>query len=177
MLSTGCTKVSILLFYRRVLWRSYSVVFHRTNLLLLFSVIATTIACYFSLVFSCTPVEAYWKNRTFIEPLEPTPTDYKCRGEPVTMLIPSIISVITDFLVTIFPLFFISRLQLPPRQKWVLMFIFALGFLYANLPEPTSKESWQTRCMADVDTQSLRCRHHTHRLLRDSILSHLRSTL
>ena len=44
--------------------------------------------------------------------------------------VPTLIGAISDFFVAGFPILFLRQLQLPKRQKWILVLVFSLGFLY-----------------------------------------------
>ena len=127
VLSTGLTKISILLFYRRLVSGSISRVFYWTVIAIIISVIAYTITFEFTLIFGCQPMNAYWNE---VNPIWRALNEgkYHCLNEVVALLCANIISIIQDFLTFLMPLILFWNLRLPIRQKFVLGCIFSVGF-------------------------------------------------
>lgn len=125
--STGTTKISILLFYRRLVSGSVSPAFVWTVLVIIGSVIAYTITFEFTLIFGCRPFHAYWDE---INPIWRTLNSgqYFCLNEVVALYCANILSIIQDFLTFLMPLLLFWNLKLPIRQKVVLGGIFSVGF-------------------------------------------------
>jgi hypothetical protein len=125
--STGLTKISILLFYRRLVSGSVSRAFVWTILAIVFSVMAYMVTFELTLIFGCRPINAYWNE---INPIWRTlnADEYVCLDEVVALYCANIISIVQDFLTFLMPLLLFWKLQLPIRQKAVLGCIFSVGF-------------------------------------------------
>ena len=66
-LVTGCcTKISVLLFYRRLVGGTYSRSWHWAVVGAILFTAAWSIALILTLFFNCTPTEAYWKVRSLL---------------------------------------------------------------------------------------------------------------
>jgi len=127
ILATGLTKVSILLFYRRLVSGSVSRGFVWAIRLSIFSVVAYILAFTNTLIFGCRPMNAYWNE---VDPVWRTSGEHKysCLSEVGTLFAANITSIVQDFLTFLLPLLLFSRLQLPMRQKVLLSGIFGIGF-------------------------------------------------
>jgi hypothetical protein len=127
ILATGLTKISILLFYRRLVSGSVSRAFVWTVLTIIVSVMAYIITFELTLIFGCRPISAYWNE---INPIWRTlnADEYFCLDEVVALYCANIISIVQDFLTFLMPLLLFRNLQLPIRQKVVLGCIFSVGF-------------------------------------------------
>jgi hypothetical protein len=128
ILGTGLTKISILLFYRRLVSGTVSSRFVWAIRVSIFSVAAYIIAFENTLIFGCRPMNAYWNQ---VDPVWRTSPDhpYACLNEVATLYAANITSILQDFLTFLIPLLLFSRLQLPTRQKVLLSIIFGIGFL------------------------------------------------
>lgn len=78
-----------------------------------------------TLLLLCRPLNAYWKS---FDPVYYNTANFTCGSEQVAEPLSAIFSVIGDAYSTILPLVLVSRLSLPPRQKWALYVLFSLGF-------------------------------------------------
>ncbi|ROV94087.1 hypothetical protein VMCG_08265 [Cytospora schulzeri] len=108
-------KISIMLQYRRIF--SSDGVQRLTLIMLIFeSCWATTLSVLLPLV--CTPVSAFW-NRS---------VRGTCLDQLVIWYVMASINLVTDFIVFSMPLPVIKSLQLPRKQKLMLMGVFCLGF-------------------------------------------------
>jgi hypothetical protein len=127
VLSTGLTKISILLFYRRLVSGSISRAFYWTVIAIIISVVAYTITFELTLIFGCRPISAYWNE---VNPIWRALNEgkYYCLNEVVALLCANILSIIQDFLTFLMPLILFWNLRLPIRQKVVLGCIFSVGF-------------------------------------------------
>lgn len=76
------------------------------------------------LIFTCSPVEAYWFR--FSVPWLRT-HKYQCHDEVATLVVIIVISTVQDFIACILPMFVVRKLRLPPRQKIALAGIFLVG--------------------------------------------------
>ncbi|KAI9886890.1 MAG: hypothetical protein M1823_001258 [Watsoniomyces obsoletus] len=123
LVATTLTKVSVLLFYRRLINRTHA----KVHLWLLWGLlgitVAYTIALGFAYGFQCTPVEAYW--------LKDSPQGYDkpyhCFNDAFVVIPMAVMTALTDVLVTAFPLLFVRRLSLPRQKMLVLAVVFGLG--------------------------------------------------
>ena len=127
LISSGATKASVLLFYRRLVVNSlarrwklaiyFALIFHA--LYLLGMILSYTLICH--------PIEAYWMA------YDPTyEAEYTCA--PGTMaFVPTlgVLSVVSDLYAVALPFFILRHyaLDIPRRQKIGLNIIFATGLL------------------------------------------------
>lgn len=118
-------KISVLLFYRRL-----SVKFSKLFL------IATWVGIIYNLVYMagfgmallliCDPVYAYWQS---FDPVWASTHKFRCQTEGTSLPISGGLSVLGDLYSTLLPVFLVYYLDIPPRQKFALYGLFALGFL------------------------------------------------
>ena len=127
--STGLTKISILLFYRRMSAGSVSPAFRFIVHASIASVVAYMIAFLLVGSLGCKPLEAFWlqANTEWAMTHQPGVT-YTCINEGAMLLAASGISIIQDFLACGLPVVLFWKLQLPRRQKIALGAIFGVGF-------------------------------------------------
>jgi len=122
--STTLTKLSILMFYRRIT----SSVISRPLLIAVWAsiifVAAYGITFILVLIFTCDPVEAYWYRFTtsWLRTHK-----YKCTDELATLMVIITISTAQDFIATLLPMFVVHKLRLPIRQKIALAAVFLVG--------------------------------------------------
>ncbi|OAL04900.1 hypothetical protein IQ06DRAFT_323837 [Phaeosphaeriaceae sp. SRC1lsM3a] len=119
------TKLSILTFYRRL---SASVLSRPLLIAIWTSIVFVAAfgpACIFALIFTCSPVEAYWFRFTtsWLRTHK-----YHCTDEVAYLVAVITISTIQDFIACLLPLFVVCKLRLPTRQKLGLAVVFLLGF-------------------------------------------------
>lgn len=126
--STGLTKISILLFYRRLVVGSVSHTFVWAVRAIIFSVVAYMITFEITLISGCKPIYAFWDE---VNPLWRGfyAGKYKCVDELATLFAANITSIMQDFLTFSMPLLLFWKLQLPIRQNVILGAIFGVGFL------------------------------------------------
>jgi len=125
LISTGLTKVSILLFYRRLVAGTFAPPFVWSVRIVIFSVVAYMITFEFTLIFGCRPIHAYWDQ---VSPIWRASNNYECLNEVATLYSANITSIVQDFLTFLMPLLLFWKLQLPTRQKVILGCIFSIGF-------------------------------------------------
>lgn len=110
------TKISIVLQYRRIFIQTF--LRHITlGFLILLSAWGITLSVMLPLV--CTPVESFW-NRA---------VPGRCMNFKTVWYVMAGVNVATDFALFIMPIPVVSSLQLPRRQKLMLLAIFGLGVL------------------------------------------------
>jgi hypothetical protein len=127
-LATGLVKMSVLLFYRRLSSRSVSPAFRWIMRIMMVVVGGYTIAFILVLVFTCMPIEAYWKQVEFANILNPKGYERKCINEGADVVANGIISTVQDFIVAFLPTLLCWKLQMPLRQKVALYGIFAISY-------------------------------------------------
>jgi hypothetical protein len=127
--STGLTKISILLFYRRMAEGAVSTPFRTLVWVSIVSVAGYIIATIIAGFLSCIPLSAFWMQVDLQWAATHTKgVDYHCTNEPAMLLAASTISIAQDFLACGLPLLLFWKLQLPVRQKIALAAIFGVGF-------------------------------------------------
>jgi hypothetical protein len=124
VLSSCLTKISILLFYRRLIERAYSRAMQLTIYIAIALTVAYFIIFYSFLIFVCNPSRAVWEslNISYREP-------YQCINRREADPLAGIISVVSDAYALIIPEVIISRLKMPTGQKIVLYCIFSCGVM------------------------------------------------
>lgn len=121
VLSLVCTKLSIVLFYRRI-FRGQ--VFAVITLILLISIFAWGVAFFFATLFECMPIEQVWKS------LYGTPEhEAHCYNYLPMFIATAISNMCMDVLVLTVPLPMVWRLNMATRQKVAVSIFFLLGAL------------------------------------------------
>lgn len=110
------TKMSILLQYRRLFANRTMQI---ATLLGLGFLAAWTVVLALLLTLVCIPVAAFWDRSI----------EGRCLDAPTIWYIMAGVNLVTDFGTLIMPMPVIKSLQLPRRQKMMLMGVFCLGFL------------------------------------------------
>ncbi|OCL10226.1 hypothetical protein AOQ84DRAFT_3271 [Glonium stellatum] len=124
LISTCLTKVSVLLFYRRLNAESYSRTWKRITYTAITFTAVYLFAFLLDLVLICSPTDAYWESFDLNYK-----SNYHCSSEHVTNPLVGAFGVITDFYTVLLPALWFWRIQMPKRQKIGLYIIFAFGFL------------------------------------------------
>jgi hypothetical protein len=128
MVSTSTTKISILLFYRRLTADTISKRFlHCVHAAIAF-VFVYFVIFLITLFATCQPIYAFWKQ------VDPTwnglnEGKYHCINEEKDLLAAAVVSVIQDFIACGLPSVLFWKLRIPKRQKFALGAIFGVGFL------------------------------------------------
>lgn len=123
--SSALTKVSILLFYRRLVDRAYGRVMQWAIYAAIAFSFAYLAAFLLFLVFVCSPTSATWLSLsiTYSQP-------YKCAPRNVVDPLVGALSVFSDVYSLAIPEIVVSSMKLPWRQKVALYGIFSTGLLY-----------------------------------------------
>lgn len=127
MVSTATTKISILLFYRRLAAGSVTKNFIYCVHAAIAFVVAYFVVFWINLFIGCRPLAAYWSQ---IDPFWEAQNEYQCIDEARNLLAASGISVLQDFIACGLPTILLWKVQFPRRQKIALGIIFGVGFLY-----------------------------------------------
>lgn len=128
MATTCVTKISILLFYRRLASGTVSRVFQMLVWTAIASVVAYFLVFFTMLFFVCRPFHAYWKLADYTW-LYDHKGDFTCWPEGLILVISAAISAFQDVVACFLPMILFWKLRIPMRQKIALGAIFALGFL------------------------------------------------
>jgi hypothetical protein len=130
LVSTGLTKVSILLFYRRLSSGTITPGFQWALIGAITSVILSTIAFTLALYVGCHPLDAFWNRVSFPWILTHVQgRDWHCFNEAADLLSAAAVSILQDFVACFMPMILFWKLQLPRRQKIVLGSLFVVGVL------------------------------------------------
>ena len=126
VVSTSCTKTSILLLYKRVIEGTVHPRFMMVVKLAIASILAYFIVFFLLMFLQCRPTESYWRQFSFPDKYE---ADYTCFFEGHLPTANAFISVITDFMTALLPIFLFVQVQLPIRQKISLGILFGVGLM------------------------------------------------
>jgi hypothetical protein len=126
LVSTGCTKCSILFFYRRLTKGTYN---KRWKIYIIAAIVVT--AAYssifvFMLIFACSPTDAYWKSFNLVYAAT---ADFKCADTRYANIMSGALSIASDLWSVLLPCLMLRNFDAPRRQKVALNFIFSLGLL------------------------------------------------
>jgi hypothetical protein len=122
--STGCTKCSILFFYRRLTKGSYNMRWKYAIITAITFTALYSLAFILMLIFSCSPTEAYWKsfNPYYQE-------KFHCIESKYSNVLSGAMSVLSDLYSVLLPCIMLHNFDAPRRQKIALNIIFSLGLL------------------------------------------------
>ncbi|TLD15110.1 hypothetical protein E2P81_ATG09958 [Venturia nashicola] len=121
-ISTCLTKISILLFYRRLTVRSYNSTAQKAIYVAITFTIFFLLAFGLSLIFICVPTSASWTGMDIF-----SSKMYKCHSRRIADILHGTLSIITDLYVLIIPNLVVMNMQLPRKQKLMLYAIFSCG--------------------------------------------------
>ena len=124
IVSTSCTKVSVLLFYRRLVKGTFSKRWKWATIAAIIFTIIYCLAFNLALVFNCRPTEAYWKafSMTYT-------ADYHCANTKPLNPVSGVLSVVSDFYSVILPMGMLRHFDIDRRKKIALNAVFSLGLL------------------------------------------------
>jgi hypothetical protein len=120
--TNAITKISILLFYRRLTKGTLSTTYRYMLSAAIVSVSLYWLAFTIALLAGCAPFSAFWNQ---INPL--WQTKYRCVDEPKVIIAASIVSVSQDFMCCFLPVILFWKLQISRKKKLALMGLFAVG--------------------------------------------------
>jgi hypothetical protein len=123
------SKLSILLFYQRLIKRINRPVLHWVNTALIAVVACFTIAISLAMFFACTPVDAFWNQ--YSKEWSQTHS-YRCINIGMSSYLISGFSVASDILIATFPLWLLRHLKMPRKQKIAVALILSAGLLYVQ---------------------------------------------
>ncbi|KAE9970252.1 hypothetical protein EG327_010349 [Venturia inaequalis] len=126
MLTTCTTKVSVLLFYRRLAAGTITSMFQWMCYASIAFVIVYFITFSTDILLMCTPPSSFWlqSDSAWLKVHE---NDFHCQDEGVVLVISATISAFQDVLACCLPMVLLWKLQIPKRQKYALGAIFSAG--------------------------------------------------
>jgi hypothetical protein len=143
-IAVSCTKLSLLILTRRIMTKGTGILRH-VAAATMFIVGCEGFIFAIVVVFTCSPVSAYWT-------LSATPQ--KCINEKAHLLAGGVINTFTDFLVFFLPLPTVLALQMPRRQQVILSILFGTGrivciagivrIVYAHKTTSTFDRTWES---------------------------------
>lgn len=129
LLATSLIKISILCFYRRITTGTISKAMLYWTWGSIAFVVIYFFAFSFTIMFSCSPVEAYWR---YFDVAWRMTHEFGCNNEGAEIVAVVIISTFQDFYICAFPVAIIWNLQISKRQKAALCGIFGVGLMYVH---------------------------------------------
>lgn len=122
LVATCCTKISVLLFYRRLVQGTFSKRWKYATIGAILFTAAYMIAFVLVLVFNCSPTEAYWKaySVTYTK-------SYTCSSTTFLNPLSGAISVFSDLYAVLLPMGMLRHFDAPRRQKVALNLVFSIG--------------------------------------------------
>jgi len=124
LLTTTSTKISVLLFYRRLTTGTFSRRWKWATWVAIVFTVAYCVTFMFALGFNCKPVDAYWKafSATYTE-------DWHCTDTKIINPISGAMSVFSDAYAMILPMMIMRHFDMPTRKKVALNLVFSLGII------------------------------------------------
>ncbi|SRR6266480_30058 len=128
--ATGLTKISILLFYRRIVDTSISKWLKWAARASILFVVMYMVTWTFAILLGCRPLDSYWLavNADWRKS-NVRGVDWQCYNEGVSTAVANAVSIIQDFLTCGIPMFIFWRLQMSRQQKIALAILFGVGYL------------------------------------------------
>ena len=124
LVTGACTKISVLLFYRRLVKDTYAVRWKWAVVAAIAFTAAYTVTFLFVLIFNCNPTQAYWKsfNPSFTR-------HYTCVDTTIINLLAGILAIVSDVYSIALPCFMTRHFELPARQKVALNVLFSVAIV------------------------------------------------
>ncbi len=131
--STACTKLSVLIFHRRLVEGTVSRGFKLVIWCAIAFVLAQTIVFSVLVLMTCSPAPMIWYQ--YVPQWVAAHPGATCSPTRITVGISYLsgsVSVFSDFFSVLLPGALLLKIQISKRQKWGLMVIFGVGFLYGS---------------------------------------------
>ena len=122
----GFTKMSVLLFYRRLVAGTYNKPWRWLVLFAIGFMVVYIIAFCIMLLINCTPIEAYWKA---FDPIYATTQQYTCLDTKIINTLAGLFAAASDLYSVALPCIITWHFSVPRAQKAALNVIFCLGLL------------------------------------------------
>ena len=127
LLCTAFIKISVLLFYRRILRGGHGrlLKYNRINHALMVLVVACLVGFGIAVLYTCIPIEAFWKqyDRAYVRT-----ANYSCYQDLPAYLGATYVSLTFDVIIFVFPLVFLRHVQTRAHDKWALRTLFFMCF-------------------------------------------------
>ncbi|KAG9777222.1 hypothetical protein ABEF95_000546 [Exophiala dermatitidis] len=128
ILGNACTKVSILMVYRKISSGSHNYWFFRLTWAAIVFTIAYTVGCILELCLACRPLEAYWRSYS------PSYTrKYSCVNETAPIVFSAAASVFSDIYSSVLPMLLTRNLNVSRKQRLGLYVVFSAGLITAGI--------------------------------------------
>ena len=118
--------MSILVLYKRVIKGVAKPRFMLAVNGMIMLLILYTITFFLLMVLSCRPAQAYWLRFSYPEPYR---AEYSCFADGQIQAANAVVSVVTDFISAMLPMFLFWQLHIPLRERIALSILFGLGFM------------------------------------------------
>ncbi|GAB7347201.1 hypothetical protein MBLNU459_g3308t2 [Dothideomycetes sp. NU459] len=102
--------------------------------------VASVISTYYGWMFSCRPVQQYWLTRTGVG----------CSDDGTRLLACTIINIVTDILVIAIPVRTVWHIQIPRREKTVLVMLMSIGLV--AVIASVIRTVWMSKALDTYDT-------------------------
>jgi hypothetical protein len=127
LICSGCTKVSILFFYRRLVAGTYSKKWYWCVWLAIGFTITYTVTFCIVLLLDCRPLRAYWMAFDIKYALT---AEYSCLADSNTMnVLAGVVPAVSDLYAVALPCIITWHHAVPKRQRIALNGIFCLGLV------------------------------------------------
>jgi hypothetical protein len=128
LFGNACSKISILLVYRKISSGSHSYWFIKLTWAAIAFTVLYTVALALELLLICRPLSSYWLS------YNPVAYDKKftCGNEHIPILFSATASVFSDIYASILPMLLTRTLKLTTRQRLSLYALFSAGLLTAG---------------------------------------------
>jgi hypothetical protein len=102
------------------------VAFNRVVNISIVSIVVYFVGFVLAMVLQCRPTDSYWLQFSYPKPYD---RPFHCVFEGEVPMANAVISVVTDFVAALLPMFLFHYLRLPIREKIALSVLFGVGFL------------------------------------------------
>lgn len=123
---TGCIKISVLLFYRRLVQGTYRPLWRWATWAAIACTVIYNTVFFFTLVFNCTPVDAYWKSS---DPVWSATHDWSCYDSKASNYLVGSFAVVSDVYALFLPWAMTWNLEMPRKQKFGLNAVFSVSIV------------------------------------------------
>ncbi|KAK3675345.1 hypothetical protein LTR78_004855 [Recurvomyces mirabilis] len=124
LVSSCSTKISVLLFYRRLTKGTISTRWKAATIGAIIFTVGYCLSLILALILTCQPTNSYWLSYspTYEKP-------YHCVDTRSVNPLSGALSVFSDFYSVLLPMLMLRHFDIPHRQKTALYAVFSLGFL------------------------------------------------
>ena len=156
LLSMSLTKISVLLFFLRLLDRRCHTLLYYTVHAGITIIVLGFFAFFFVLIFACKPVNAAWLAMDW-----QWPNDYNCAARELSDLFNGAFAIGTDVYAFVLPVFIVRGLQITRTRKAMLYVVFCCGL--AVIGASIARTFFGKRIYQD-ERGDLTCKHSKKRM-------------